>query len=91
MSCRIADLRQKEVINVCDGARLGFVCDVELDIRTGCISAIVVPGSMNFSFWKKEECVIPWCDIRRIGEEIILVEFDGSRFVNSSSVIKQKN
>ena len=28
---RLADLRCKEVVNVCDGARLGFVADVVID------------------------------------------------------------
>ena len=30
MQCRMVELRYKEVINVCDGARLGYVGDVEL-------------------------------------------------------------
>ena len=32
---RICDLREKEVINICDGERLGFVEDVEFDLCTG--------------------------------------------------------
>ena len=31
MRCRIADLRCKEVINVCDGLRMGYVSDVILN------------------------------------------------------------
>ena len=31
---RICDLREKEVINICDGERLGFVEDVEFDLCT---------------------------------------------------------
>ena len=34
---RICDLKEKEVINVCDGRRLGFVEDVEFDLCSGCI------------------------------------------------------
>ena len=41
---RICDLRQKEVINSCNCRRLGFVCDIEFDIGTGKIIAIIVPG-----------------------------------------------
>ena len=44
MSCRIADLRSKEVISVKDGGRLGYVCDVELDTQTAAITALVVYG-----------------------------------------------
>ena len=75
---RIVDLRGKEVINICDGCRLGFPCDVEFDVICGKIMAIIVQGSARvFSlFGRCEEFVVPWEAIRRIGEDIILVEFD---------------
>ncbi len=47
---RFCKLRQKEVVNIVDGARLGFICDLVLDICTGKICAIVVPGPSRFSF-----------------------------------------
>ena len=45
---RICDLREKEVINICDGERLGFVEDVEFDLCTGKITHIIVPGPCKF-------------------------------------------
>ncbi len=75
---RYSVLRQKEVINIVDGARLGFICDLVLDVCTGRICAIVVPGPSKFSFFFKGERdqVIPWKNIRKIGENVILVEMD---------------
>ena len=75
--CRITDMRCKEVINICDGARLGFVCDVEFDICTGHITAIIVPGPCKYFglFGRMDDFVIRWCDIDKIGEDIILVNF----------------
>lgn len=35
--------KQKEVINLLDGKRLGYVQDVEADFNTGKITAIIVP------------------------------------------------
>ena len=35
MSERYTDLRQKEVVNLCDGKRLGCICDVIIDCRAG--------------------------------------------------------
>ena len=32
---KFSDLQEKEVINICDGRRLGFVGDLELDIPSG--------------------------------------------------------
>jgi YlmC/YmxH family sporulation protein len=75
---RYCKLRQKEVVNVQDGARLGFICDLILDPCTGKICGIVVPGPSRFSFLFKGERdqVIPWRNIRKIGEDVILVEID---------------
>ena len=44
MGKRFSSLKCKEVVNICDGARLGFVSDVEVDLKNGRIAAIVVPG-----------------------------------------------
>lgn len=75
---RFGKLRQKEVVNIADGARLGFICDLVIDICTGKICAIVVPGPSRLSFFFKGERdqVIPWKNIRKIGEDVILVEVD---------------
>lgn len=75
-STTFTDLKHKEIINICDGARLGTICDLELDECTGVISAIVVPGQSRM--WglikSDEELVIPYCKITKIGEDVILVE-----------------
>lgn len=41
---RMSELKRKEVINVCDCRRLGFVGDMEFDPCTGQIKALIVPG-----------------------------------------------
>lgn len=81
MRCRVVDLRCKEVINVCDGKRLGFPFDVELDALTGHIVALVVKSPFKWMglFGKGHFHIIPWCDIRRIGEDLIIVDFEKRR------------
>lgn len=72
---RAGDLRQKEVINVATGMRLGFVSDVEINFEDGYIDAIVVPGQNKLLFFSKaDDYVIPWKDIVRVGDDIILVD-----------------
>ncbi len=75
---RICDLKQKEVINICDCRRLGFVGDVDFDMETGCLIAIIVPGPGCFCGFlvREREYVIPFCDIRQVGPDIILVNVD---------------
>ncbi len=74
---RIADLRSKEIINIHDGTRFGMAADLEFDTESGRITALVVPGPYRFLglFGRSEDYVIPWESIRRIGEDIILVDF----------------
>ena len=72
------ELRSKEVINVCDGARLGMICDLELDACDGKVLAVVVPGpSRCFGLIRSsEELVIPFCKLKKIGDDVILVEIE---------------
>lgn len=79
---RSSDFRQKEVINVSDGRRLGFVSDVEIDLEQGKVEAIVLPGvgKLLGFFGKDNEFIIPWDKIVKIGEDIILVDLD-ERFI----------
>lgn len=70
------DFKHKEVININDAKRLGYVQDVTADLKTGVITSIIVPGNnKRFSlFTSDNEIVIPWEKIKAIGDEIILVE-----------------
>ena len=76
MQCRMRDLRCKEVINISDGCRLGFVSDVDIRIPEGQVIAIVVNGPCRFFglFGRGEEFYIPWDCIQRIGDDIILID-----------------
>ena len=75
---RLCELRQKEVINCRDGERLGFVCDLEFDLHTCNICAIIVPGPCAlFGFLGRDhEYVIDMNAIRQIGTDVILVDVD---------------
>jgi YlmC/YmxH family sporulation protein len=75
---RTVDLKQKEVINISDGKRLGFVSDVEIDLETGRVDAIVIPSGGRFLglIGRDNEFIIPWEKIKKIGEDIILVDLD---------------
>lgn len=76
MGMRVTDLSCKEVVCICDGARLGYVSDVEVKVPDGEVCAIVVPGKGKFFglFGCTEDFVIPWNAIRRVGDDIILVD-----------------
>ena len=73
---KFTELQRKEVICVADGQRLGFVCDVLVEVPDGEVKAIIVPGPCRILglFGRRDDYLIPWNCIRRIGPDIILVE-----------------
>lgn len=76
MTCRIVDMKNKEVINVKDGARIGCVDDVEVDMHCAKIVAIVVYGRLKCFgiFGREEDIIIKWDDVEVVGEDTILVK-----------------
>ena len=76
MECRVSELRYKEIINVSDGSRYGWVGDVEVDLESGQVRALVVPGRLRLFglLGREEDTVVPWEAVRRFGADTILVE-----------------
>ena len=73
--CSTSDLRQKEIINLCDGARLGYANDFEFDIDDGKIIALLINSSGGFlGIGRCHEIRICWDKIQCIGEDTILVK-----------------
>lgn len=78
MNCFVTDMREKEVINLNDGTRLGNVCDVEFDTCSGCVQSIVIfgKGKCFGLLGRYEDITICWKDIKVIGDDTILVDFE---------------
>ena len=73
--CSTVDLRRLEIINLCDGTRLGCAGDFEFDCEDAQILALVVHGSGGFlGFGREDDLIIPWESIECIGEDTILVK-----------------
>lgn len=72
-------LKDKEVVNCRDGKRLGYICDLEIDTVSGKIIKIILPpyGSLFSRPGAKSCIVIPWEHIEKIGDDIILVKYNG--------------
>ena len=71
-----AELRKKEIINLCDGARLGYSCDFEFDKCSAQITGLILEQDTGFlGLGSGQRAVIPWCKVECIGEDTILVNF----------------
>ncbi|BCT27855.1 YlmC/YmxH family sporulation protein [Bacillus velezensis] len=71
----ISEFQIKDVVNVSNGKKLGSIGDIDINVTTGKIQAIILGGSGKvFGFFgKEEEMIIPWRNIVKIGEDVILV------------------
>ncbi|PTM59211.1 YlmC/YmxH family sporulation protein [Desmospora activa] len=78
---KISDLQAKDVVNVGDGRKLGQIHDLDIDLRSGRIRALMVPGETRlFGLWTGgKEWVISWNQIVKIGSDVILVRLDSAR------------
>lgn len=73
---RISELQSKEVVNIGDGKRLGTIGDLDIDIDSGLIRAIVIPATSRFFGLGSsgQDYVVPWNHIVKIGSDVILVD-----------------
>lgn len=72
---RLCELRNKQVINEDDCRIIGYVTDIDIDTKCGCIEAIIVPGPGHLCslFGRDFEYVIPFRCIKCIGPDAVLV------------------
>ena len=78
---KICQLQAKDVVNICDGKRLGYIRDAVIDVCSGCIRAVVVLCDCRaFSFGKCSELVIPWEQIVCFGTDTVLVKVESARY-----------
>ena len=76
-------LREKEVINICDGSRLGCPADFEFNVYQGVITALIVPRPSGFlGLSRANDLIIPWENIECIGEDTILVKLESLNIRN---------
>ena len=72
---RASELEGKEVINIRNGDRLGVIQKSELllNVHTGMVEALIIVKS-GWAGKLKEVKTIPWQEIRKISDDLIIVE-----------------
>lgn len=90
MICNFSELRNKEVINKLDGARLGAVCDFEVDTETGRMKSLIVLGKGRLFSAMSETVKISWSNIEVIGEDTVLVSHIAGKNQNETIITSVK-
>lgn len=73
---KLSDLRDRDVINIADGRRLGFISDVDVDPASGQVRSFICPGGGRVLglFGGGKDHVIQWHQVIKIGPDVILVD-----------------
>ncbi|MGB9678616.1 MAG: YlmC/YmxH family sporulation protein [Thermoanaerobacteraceae bacterium] len=75
---RLSEFGNKEIVNLNDGKRWGLVDDSDLiiDEETGKIQSILIYEIKSFFRGKSGYIEIPWDSIKKIGNDMLIVEFE---------------
>ena len=78
---RLSQLAARDVIDLSRGMRLGCVRDAVIDVTSGRVTALVVPGRLKSLglLGREEELFIPWEAIQQVGEDLIFVRPPANR------------
>lgn len=76
MICSLENLRNKEVIDILTGERLGYIDDVEINLENSGVIALIIYGRERFFglFGKEDDVVIPCNEIQVIGNDVLLIK-----------------
>jgi len=80
---RVSELRNRDVVNVNDGRRLGIITDLDMDLDKGRVKSIIVPapGGVWGKFAGGKDFVVPWEKIVKIGVDTILVDYPEESYI----------
>jgi len=80
---RIYDLKQREVINIRDGCRIGYISDLLLDCEEGSVAKLIVPCAAKLfgMLGAEQEYHIPWEKVKQIGDDLVLIDCDCSKLL----------
>ncbi|MCM1023911.1 MAG: YlmC/YmxH family sporulation protein [Prevotella sp.] len=85
MKCTLTALRNKEIINIKNGARLGYIDDLEFDTGTSEVKSFIVYGRARFFglLGREDDIVIDCGDIEIIGVDTVLISADEAKLAKS--------
>lgn len=89
MEISFVDIREKEVINIYDGKKLGHIIDIIFDRATGKVTGVVVPGLKRF-MRKTEDIFVPIDNLKKIGEDVLLVKLAPQDDVSTARTLAEQ-
>ncbi len=71
----VYELCERDVVNITNGQNLGKVDNISFDRQTAGIMGVVLYGRLKLFglLGRDEDITIPWKEIEKIGEDVLLV------------------
>lgn len=76
MELTFSKLKQKDVINLCDGKNFGKICDLTFNDSDFKVASFLTSGGRGFKFFR-QELTVPVKSVVKIGEDAVLVDVEG--------------
>ena len=73
---RLSDLQSKDIINTIDGKKIGNIIDVIINDEGKMTGLVVEKAKFLSRFSNKDEVEIQWEQIKKVGEDVILVSME---------------
>ena len=78
---RVSDIMDKEIINVKNWKKMGFITDIDIDVNEGRVVSFSTTGEGSGGFFSRgvDMDVIFWNDILKIGCDTIIVNIGSEK------------
>ncbi len=75
---KLSELQRKDIINIKDGKKIGKIIDVEFDQTNGYMIKFIIEKAhfMRNLFTSNEEVTIKFSQIKKMGEDVILIDIN---------------
>ena len=73
---KLSELQRKDIVNIKNGKKIGRITDIELDPTNGYLIRFVIEPThfIKNLFSQTEEITIKFTQIKKMGEDVILID-----------------
>ncbi len=75
---KLSELQRKDIVNIKDGKLVGKIVDVEFDTSNGYVIKFIIEKAhfMRNLFSINDELTIKFTQIKKLGEDVILIDIN---------------
>lgn len=75
-------IKLMEIIDINTGTKLGYIKDLKIDCSNCKVLSLILPCDRLNILKKVKFIEVPWENVKKVGVDVILVDYDYSKFNN---------